>query len=259
MIISQELEHCLPYMRRFARALTGNQSAGDLMVEACLEVLVSTESSIDLLLPIRPQIFKTLNNVPIPKGPPSSSTDHMRSGLDAVDMLARKALLLVVMEDFSLDEAAIALGVVEDEVESLIAEAQKRIDEEISTRIMIIEDEPLISGHLKQIIQDMGHEIVGIATTHSQATELANKTTPELIVADIQLADASSGIDAVDEIMSFGKRPVVFVTAFPKRLLTGEKPEPAFMVPKPFSPKAIRAIISQALFVGNRLDEQATR
>lgn len=257
MIVSQELEHCLPYMRRFARALTGSQSAGDAMVEACLEVLISAEGTIDPSLPIRSQIFKILNSVPIPAVEPSASTDHMRSGLDAVDMLARKALLLVVMEDFSLDEAAIALGVSEDKVESLVGEAQKRIDEEISTRIMIIEDEPLISGHLKQIIQDMGHEIVGIATTHTQATELAQKTSPELIMADIQLADASSGIDAVDEIMSFGKRPVVFVTAFPKKLLTGEKPEPAFMVPKPFSPEEIRAIISQALFVGNRLDAQS--
>ena len=42
--------------------------------------------------------------------------------------------------------------------------------------------------------------------------------------------------------------PVIFVTAFPERLLTGTKPEPTFLVRKPFNPEALKAVISQALF-----------
>lgn len=42
--------------------------------------------------------------------------------------------------------------------------------------------------------------------------------------------------------------PVIFITAFPERLLTGERPEPTFLVTKPFNPDMVKALISQALF-----------
>ena len=42
--------------------------------------------------------------------------------------------------------------------------------------------------------------------------------------------------------------PVIFITAFPERLLTGEKPEPAFLITKPFMPDMVKAVVSQALF-----------
>ena len=68
------------------------------------------------------------------------------------------------------------------------------------------------------------------------------------MLADIQLADGSSGIDAVKDILEQISVPVIFITAFPERLLTGERPEPTFLITKPFQPNAIRAAISQALF-----------
>jgi DNA-binding LytR/AlgR family response regulator len=69
-----------------------------------------------------------------------------------------------------------------------------------------------------------------------------------MILADIQLADGSSGIDAVNEILGVLDVPVVFITAYPERLLTGERPEPAFLITKPFKPEMVKAVISQALF-----------
>ncbi len=41
---------------------------------------------------------------------------------------------------------------------------------------------------------------------------------------------------------------MIFITAFPERLLTGERPEPTFLVTKPFNPDMVKALISQALF-----------
>jgi hypothetical protein len=42
--------------------------------------------------------------------------------------------------------------------------------------------------------------------------------------------------------------PVIFITAYPERFLTGERPEPAFLIAKPFQPATVSAIASQALF-----------
>ena len=79
---------------------------------------------------------------------------------------------------------------------------------------------------------------------------------PGLVLADIQLADGSSGLDAVNEILTEIEVPVIFITAFPERLLTGEKPEPAFLITKPFRPEAVKAAISQALFFDRKASKR---
>ena len=89
---------------------------------------------------------------------------------------------------------------------------------------------------------------MGVARTHSEAVEIAKKKKPGLILADIQLADGSSGLDAVNELLKTFEVPVIFITAYPERFLTGERPEPAFLIAKPFQPAMVSAIASQALF-----------
>ncbi len=80
----------------------------------------------------------------------------------------------------------------------------------------------------------MGHAITGVARSRDAAVALAGAERPDLILADIHLADKSSGIDAVNDILGAGGTiPVIFITAFPERLLTGERPEPAFLISKP--------------------------
>ena len=76
----------------------------------------------------------------------------------------------------------------------------------------------------------------------------ASEETPGLVLADIQLADGSSGLDAVRDILGQFQVPVIFITSFPERLLTGERPEPTFLITKPYDPNAVKAAISQALF-----------
>jgi CheY-like chemotaxis protein len=153
------------------------------------------------------------------------------------------------MEGFGSADAAEIMGLSEAEIETILDRALADIDEQTSTDVLIIEDEPIISMDIEEIVREMGHAVVGNAVTRAEAVDMARKRHPGLVLADIQLADGSSGIDAVNDILGFASVPVVFVTAFPERLLTGERPEPTFLITKPFQRIALKAAISQALFV----------
>ena len=56
--------------------------------------------------------------------------------------------------------------------------------------------------------------------------------------------------DAVDDILKIETVPVIFITAYPERLLTGDRPEPTYLITKPFKEESVRAAIAQALFFG---------
>jgi CheY-like chemotaxis protein len=136
-----------------------------------------------------------------------------------------------------------------DEVVGLIDTAVREMEASVSGRVMIIEDEAIIAMDIAAIVREMGHQVTGIASTRTEAVALAARERPDLILADIQLADKSSGIDAVNDILAqFDELPVIFITAFPERLLTGERPEPAFLITKPYSEDQVRSAVSQAMF-----------
>jgi CheY-like chemotaxis protein len=135
-----------------------------------------------------------------------------------------------------------------DEVESFVAEAIAEIERQTHADVLIIEDEPIIAMDLETIVRDLSHNVTGVAVTRDEAVAQAHAHRPGLVLADIQLADDSSGIDAVKDILSEFQVPVIFITAFPERLLTGERPEPTFLITKPFQRSTVKAAISQALF-----------
>jgi CheY-like chemotaxis protein len=161
---------------------------------------------------------------------------------------SRQAFLLTALEGFTPNEAAQILSARIDEVEQLIAEAQAEIESELATDVLIIEDEPVIAADIEALVRELGHRVLDIAATRSEAAEAVARHTPGLILADIQLADGSSGVDAVKDILAQLDVPVIFITAFPERLLTGERPEPTFLITKPFQPETVKAAIGQALF-----------
>jgi CheY-like chemotaxis protein len=140
----------------------------------------------------------------------------------------------------------------EAEFSALLQEASIEISRQVATDILIIEDEPLIAMDIEEMVESLGHRVVGTARTRREAAEIFRNTKPKMVLADIQLADGSSGIDAVNDILATAPIPVIFITAFPERLLTGERPEPAFLVTKPFNPEMVKALISQALFFDNQ-------
>ena len=171
-----------------------------------------------------------------------------RARLSAVTPLSRQALLLNALEGFSNADIAAIIDVDSDDVDALVADAIAEIDRQTRCRVLIIEDEPIIAMDIESIVRDLGHDVVGIAVTRDEAVAMAAETDPGLVLADIQLADDSSGIDAVADILAETDVPVIFITAFPERLLTGQRPEPTFLITKPFQQATLKASIAQALF-----------
>lgn len=253
----------LPYLRRYARAVTGSQTSGDAYVAAVLEALIADISIFPDTGDDRVALYKLFvtiydsTKVELPQiTSPFAWEKRAAANLASVPTRARHAFLLITVEGFSTTEAAAILSVSESEFNALFNEASMEISRQVATDIMIIEDEPLIALDIEQMVEDLGHRVTGIARTHAEAVDLYKRTNPKMVLADIQLADGSSGIDAVNDILKVDTIPVIFITAFPERLLTGERPEPAFLVTKPFNPDMVKALISQALFFNERVAEQ---
>ncbi|HEU0018329.1 MAG TPA: response regulator, partial [Methyloceanibacter sp.] len=155
-------------------------------------------------------------------------------------------------EGFSAAEAAAILNIDVAELDRLIDLAGHEIAAQVATDVLIIEDEPMIAMDLESIVGGLGHRVTGVARTHAEAVKAIANERPGLVLADIQLADGSSGLDAVNEMLGSFQVPVIFITAYPDRLLTGERPEPAFLITKPYQPDTVKAIVSQALFFERR-------
>ncbi|MDB5591090.1 response regulator [Enterovirga sp.] len=243
----------LPYLRRYARALTGSQLAGDAYVAATLETLVSDPATIGADANVKVALFRVFTRIwnslavngetePVVRDLPA----EVRLG--QITALPRQAFLLSSLEGFTEEEAAVILDAGVERVRELVDEAGRELAADIATAIMIIEDEPLIAMDLEALVEGLGHNVTGVARTRTEAVELASKNRPGLILADIQLADGSSGLDAVNDLLATFEVPVIFITAYPERFLTGERPEPAFLIAKPFQPANVSAVISQALF-----------
>jgi DNA-directed RNA polymerase specialized sigma24 family protein/CheY-like chemotaxis protein len=253
MSLSKMIAPHLPLLRRFARALAGTQSAGDAYVAATLQVLAEDPSLFDVNLDPRVALYRTFlslwNSVGLNLKPElfEGETPVDRK-LEQITPLARQAFLLCSVEGFSGDEAATVLNTTVNNVEKLIDDAGREIAAQVATDVLIIEDEPMIAMDLESIVEGLGHTVAGVARTHGEAVNAVSKEKPGLVLADIQLADGSSGLDAVNEMLGSFEVPVIFITAYPDRLLTGERPEPAFLITKPYQPDTVKAIVSQALF-----------
>jgi DNA-directed RNA polymerase specialized sigma24 family protein/CheY-like chemotaxis protein len=244
----------LPYLRRYARALSGTQGSGDAYVVASLEAILREPDLLDACEKPRLALFRVfstiwnsiaINGVSDPPGDTSVAADRR---LGHITPRARQAFLLVSLEGFSEAEAAQVLDTDVAEVRRIVDQAGREMAAEIATDVLVIEDEPLIAAHLEGLVESIGHRIIGNARTHQQAVTFAKFKRPGLILADIKLADGSSGLDAVNELLDSFEVPVIFITAYPERFLTGERPEPAFLISKPFQPALISAVVSQALF-----------
>lgn len=255
--ISEIIGGELPYLRRYARALTGTQESGDRYAAATLEAIIEDPEIFDGTAPAKVALFRVFHMIWATTGAPTAqpgadgtlmeaaAQDHMR----ALTPNSREALLLHTIEGFGAGDIARIMDIEPAEAEDLVNIAVQEMEKSVAGKVMVIEDEAIIAMDLHSIVTEMGHEVTGIARTRQAAVDMAAKSRPDLILADIQLADNSSGIDAVHEISEqFGALPVIFITAFPERLLTGERPEPAFLISKPYTEEQIRSAVSQAMF-----------
>ena len=253
----------LPYVRRYARALTGDQATGDNYVRVALEALAAGEQQLSPDMTPRVALYHVFHAIWSSTGAQLEDASDVEVRDDASRRLmriaprSRQAFLLTALEGFTPSEAAQILSADPREIERLIADAQSDIDAELATDVLVIEDEAIISADIQSLVKELGHRVTGAATTYDEAVEAVSRHKPGLVLADIQLADGSSGIDAVKDILKRIDVPVIFITAFPERLLTGERPEPTFLITKPFQPVTVKAAIGQALFFHPRNTRKA--
>lgn len=260
--LSAQIGANLPFLRRYARALTGSQETGDRYAAATLEAVLAEASvletgfgeAFDAKTRVKLGLFHAFHVVWSSAGAPLGEPDSRFSAIAQAHMItltpgSREVLLLGSIEGFIQSEIAAIMGIDDASVTGLHEKALEEMKSTMSGRVMIIEDEAIIAMDIAAIVQEMGHDVTGIAATRTEAAALAARERPDLILADIQLADKSSGIDAVNDILArFDAVPVIFITAFPERLLTGARHEPAFLITKPYSEEQVRSAVSQAMF-----------
>jgi DNA-directed RNA polymerase specialized sigma24 family protein len=252
MVKAHDVAQHLPYLRRYARALTGSQTYGDAHVAAMLEELVSQPDLLQGEMPLRVALFRLFSTIwnshAVGSERGIANVVPGERHLSHMSERPRQAFLLVSVEGFSEEEAARILDLDMAALRALVEEAGRELAAQIATDVLIIEDEALIALDLKALVENLGHKVLGIARTRSEATAIARSKPPGLILADMQLADGSSGLDAINDLLTSFEVPVIFITAYPERLLTGDRPEPAFLVSKPYQAASVSGLISQALF-----------
>jgi CheY-like chemotaxis protein len=258
MSMTQSFAPHLPYLRRYARALAGSQSSGDAYVRAALSALLEGKQTVAEGVSPRVGLYRVFHAIwssasglvegGMPRSEDENASSVPEARLATLDAQKRAALLLTAVESFSLEDAAFIVDETPDEVERAILDAQNLIDRQLVSRVLIIEDEPIIALDLENLVTELGHKVVGVAATRKEAVAKALSEKPGLVLADINLGEGGSGIDAVSDILNSFDIPVIFITAYPEKLLTGERPEPTYLVAKPFLPETVQATVGQALF-----------
>ena len=252
--LSARIGETLPFLRRYARALTGSQESGDMYAAATLEAVLERPGVFDATLSPKVALLKVFHTIWESSGATLGGTEtglraKAQQHLTTLTAGTREALLLHTIEELPVADVASVIEVSVAEAQELLEIAYSEMSKSLTGSVMIIEDEAIIALDLEAIITDMGHKATGVARTESGAMDLFSRETPDLILSDINLADGSSGIDAVDRILEVAADiPVIFITAYPERLLTGQGTEPAFLITKPYSEDQVRSAISQAMF-----------
>ncbi len=240
------------HLRRYVRALVGPEAGADTYVSATLEALLAGDPAPPGELGPRLGLYCTFHRLWRPdtarQAVDSPAQTPVDERLQALPPIPRAALLLTTMEDFSVAEAGVILGRHAAEVEAMVHQAQEELKRQMTTDVLIIEDNSVIAIDLKRLVRQLGHNVVGVAATQQQAVSMARDAKPGLVLADIRLADGSSGVNAIHEIRLEQRPAVVFITAFPNRLFSAQRAQPSYLVTKPFVPETVRDTIEQALF-----------
>ena len=243
---SSELIDRLPALRRHARAATGEQSTGDRCVAELIEHVDRMgvlNAGVCSKLSLHRKLAVFINGSQVsPRSP--SEADRPKSSMP---IRHRQALLLTGLEGLSGGDAAWVLGITIEEFGAELEAARLHLGSLIVADVLIIEDEFFISRDLTRIVTSMGHRVLARAKTHAEAIAIVAKKRPDLILADVSLADSSSGIEAVDEINKSASIPAIFITAYLEKLLTGSGPEPTFLIAKPYRVEEVKAVIAQSL------------
>ena len=129
----------------------------------------------------------------------------------------------------------------------LLQKAQKHLATIVRKIIFVVDDDPSMRLGVKRLLNKHGFK-TELFDSVEDFHERADVGRADCLVLDIKLKN-KSGIDLRRELANSGVSvPVIFITAFPERLLTGTRPEPTFLITKPFQRSTVKAAIAQALF-----------
>ena len=156
----------LPFLRRYARALTGNQASGDAYVAATLEALIADRSVLEdpkgprvALYRLFTKIWNSLS-VNGTAGLPDAALPGEQK-LANITPLPRQAFLLVALEGFSEPDAARVLDIDVMKLRGLVEESGRELAVEIATEVLIIEDDTFIAMELETLVEGLGHRVLG--------------------------------------------------------------------------------------------------
>ena len=248
-----EVIRTLPYVRRYARALTGSQRAGDNLVAGSLKKVMTGSPEREGGKP-RGQLGPGYRLYQVVTGLFDSEHVAAPETSAGLSQKQRQLLLLTQLEEVPIEAAAAIVGLDVQQANSVLTQAREHLRDAAATDVLIIEDEPIIAMDIEELVRDCGHRVIGVAATESEAVAAAMRSKPGLILADINLGLGGDGTSAVARILRRYQVPVIFVTAYPERLLTGEAVEPAFVITKPFDPMTLAIATYQAVTGGVSLD-----
>jgi two-component system, response regulator PdtaR len=130
------------------------------------------------------------------------------------------------------------------------------LSSEKSLRILIVEDEILIALELESLLQDLGHDVVGIAASSEDAISLGEDLKPEIAFVDIHLADGPTGVDVARELASEHQVTVLFMTANAKRIpedFAGARG----VIAKPYTERGVREALAYVMAEQSREPQEA--
>ena len=251
----------LPYLRRFARALTGGQKSGDAYVvqrprgagrgPGLLQRQErSARRTVQGLLPLLELRRRSTSRR---RNTSREELDDTSRRLEAITPLPRQAFLLMAVEEFTAPEIAEILGISRSGSRGPGRPGRPRDRRAGGDRR---------AHHRGRAADRDGHRDAGpVARPPRQrhrpharggdgrgdsasgpASSSPTSSWPTAVPGSTRSTRCSASFSV----------PVVFITAYPERLLTGERPEPAFLITKPFQPETVKAVISQALFFERR-------
>lgn len=246
-------EH-LPYLRRYARALTGGAATGDALVTRTLEWFMGEGGSAagagGEADGTRISLYRQLNRFQDAEGVPAGRTSRhpVEAALYTLDETGRRLYLLVNLEDMPLADAAAVLNLAPENAVERLNHAREQVRARLTAAILIVEDDAIIAYDLAETVRGMGHTVCGNAATMDEALTLAAEHAPTLALMDIRLAEGDNGIEVARELRRQRFLPVIFVTAFPDELGKRGLEHLGPVIPKPFNREQIEQAITRAVF-----------
>ena len=123
----------------------------------------------------------------------------------------------------------------------------------IKSKILIVEDEPIIASDIEMTLEELGYEITSVEDNAEDALKSIEENKPDLVMLDINLEGDIDGVMLAQDINEQHKIPFVYLTSNADKLTINrvKRTNPAGFVLKPFSEKDLQSNIEIALYSSN--------